>query len=135
MLTSFTEAMLLDTTRFTTERSVDALAPFVRHVLPSLSKLLSGLQAPLASGSPSLLVVTGNAQRAADLSRGLRPLLPRLPEEEEGSARKKRRTEEGEEEKEKEGEKPRLHVGKLFARHFKVRFSQTRVRSVKRNAC
>lgn len=50
------------------------------------------------TGQPAILVVTGHAQRAADLAKVLRNLLP---------------------EKRKDQEEP-IQVAKLFARHFKV---------------
>lgn len=66
-----------------------------------------------AHGTPRILVITGNAQRAADVARALRPL---LPSEERPTKRRK-------------GDKPTPkdtpassgpNVAKLFARHFKV---------------
>ena len=74
-------------------------APHTRSLaLPSLDQ---ALQAPehacrTKKGTPLLLCITGNAKRAADLARGLRPLLPAESSADGGT------------------------VAKLFARHFKV---------------
>jgi protein CMS1 len=67
--------------------------------MPSVEKVIAKLATvqPSRLGQPVILVITGNAQRAADLAKVLRKLSPSAP-----------------------GEEKKLPVGKLFARHFKV---------------
>jgi len=59
------------------------------------------------SGTPYLLVLTGNAQRAADLTRALRSLLPGT---DEPPAKRRKGG----------ASSPTPTVAKLFARHFKL---------------
>lgn len=62
-------------------------------------------------GTPRVLVLSGNAQRAADVGRALRALLPR-PSSETARPAKRQRT--------AASDASGPSVAKLFARHFKV---------------
>ncbi|KAJ9480054.1 hypothetical protein PHBOTO_003802 [Pseudozyma hubeiensis] len=75
------EAMLLDTSGFDQPRTLAALADFVRSCMPALVKSINDAKDASVSqpGRPALIMLTGNAQRAADLSRSLRALGPKLP--------------------------------------------------------
>ncbi|WFD18714.1 Protein cms1 [Malassezia caprae] len=101
----------------------DFLVGLQRKAFPKLSELeLQELRVPVVArhdelqdtkqpwmtepGTPYLLVLTGNAQRAADLTRALRVLLPGTDE-----PPAKRR---------KGASSPAPTVAKLFARHFKL---------------
>lgn len=64
-------------------------------------------------GAPRILVVSGNAQRAADLARAVRPLLPAAQSKRQGPAAATREP----------------TVAKLFARHFKVEEQDTWLRA------
>ena len=81
------EIMLLDTSAFDQPRTLETLAAFVRKCMPSIAKSVNDAQDPTVSkpGRPALIMLTGNAQRAADLARSLRPLGPKLPASAEGS--------------------------------------------------
>lgn len=72
-------------------------------MLPSAVKEFSSiaLADPGMEGHPALLVITGDAQRAADLAKALRKLNPSSSKPEKGKASS-------------------LPVAKLFARHFKI---------------
>lgn len=140
------ESMLLDTTAFTQPRTVDTLADFVRSCMPSIAKSVNDAKDPAVSqpGTPALIILTGNAQRAADLARGLRPLGPQLPTSAEASTNddtsagpaKRRKLGNGgskaqgqkgaaSESKESSSSNKALlggfSVAKLFARHFKLK--------------
>lgn len=66
-------------------------------------------------GAPLVLVVTGNAQRAADLARALRSVRASGDDgAEQPTKRRKTSTQRA------EAASPRPAVAKLFARHFKV---------------
>lgn len=75
------ESMLLDTTAFDQPRTLDTLATFVRKCMPSVANSVNDAQDPTVSqpGRPALIMLTGNAQRAADLARSLRALGPQIP--------------------------------------------------------
>ncbi|UZJ52481.1 hypothetical protein CBS101457_001801 [Exobasidium rhododendri] len=94
------ESMLLDTTSVKMERTEANIALFVNAAMPSLEKIIAKLATiePSRMGQPVILVITGNAQRAADLAKALRKLSPPS----------------------KADPKKALPVGKLFARHFKI---------------
>ena len=78
---------MAETYTFEQGRTLEHMPAFVRQFFPLPDTLSS------ECGAPHVLVVAGNAQRAADIARVLRVLLPN----------------------------PKTtHVGKLFARHFKV---------------
>lgn len=105
------ENMLIETIGWSGERTLDTLAPFVAEC----ACILTDVKVPLensAPGAPRIVVVSGNAQRAADLVRPLRKLLP-LDEE---PPRKKRAGAKASE----ESDPSRPTVAKLFARHFKA---------------
>ena len=74
------ESMLLDTTSFIQPRTLDTLADFVRKCMPSIAKSVRDSKDPAVAqlGRPALIMLTGNAQRAADLARSLRALGPEL---------------------------------------------------------
>lgn len=112
------------------------LAP-VHTVTPGLEELLESPTSALLNqkGSPAVLVLTNDALRATDLCRGLRALLPDLPEErgderngktkdgrskEQGVQKKKSKTDatttNGQQNK--SAATPTLHIAKLFSRHF-----------------
>ncbi len=131
------ESMLLDTTAFDKPRTVDTLADFVRKCMPSIAKNIVDSQHPSVSkpGHPALVILTGNALRAADLARGLRSLGPQLPDSEDRSTgpAKKRKVTNGSNKAQKDdadaksGSKDSkallggFSVAKLFARHFKLK--------------
>ncbi|SNX86035.1 uncharacterized protein MEPE_04744 [Melanopsichium pennsylvanicum] len=142
------ENMLLDTTSFTQPRILDTLPDFVRTCTPSIAKNVNDAKDPSVSqpGRPALIMLTGNAQRAADLARSLRPLGPQLltttdsddrsagssskrhklgngrahPDNEKKSAAggKKGATVTSKDDRERLGG---FSVAKLFARHFKLK--------------
>lgn len=128
-----TEKMLSDTTSVAVERTEASLARYIEQgedvlartssvspltrfppppAAPKASKLASSALTEVHSpGQPCILVITGNAQRAADLSRALRPLNPT------GSTSEKN----GKEATRKPLAKTAsIAVAKLFARHFKI---------------
>ncbi|GAC73057.1 hypothetical protein PANT_8d00046 [Moesziomyces antarcticus T-34] len=131
------ESMLLDTTAFDKPRTVDTLADFVRKCMPSIAKNIVDSQHPSVSkpGHPALVILTGNALRAADLARGLRSLGPQLPDSDDRSTgpAKKRKMANGSNKAQKDdadaksGSKDSkallggFSVAKLFARHFKLK--------------
>lgn len=140
------ESMLLDTTAFDQPRTLDTLADFVRKCMPSIAKSVNDAQDPTVSqpGRPALIMLTGNAQRAADLARSLRALGPQLPASTEASERengpsKKRKFEKGTSKGQKKDTSKKgvgsstvtskddrallggFSVAKLFARHFKLK--------------
>lgn len=142
------ESMLLDTCSFDQPRTLDTLADFVRKCMPSIAKSVNDAQDPTVSqpGRPALIMLTGNAQRAADLARSLRALGPKLPASAQGSngddrssgSSKKRKLgnskAQGENDQQKAGKKGAnvtskddrellggFSVAKLFARHFKLK--------------
>ncbi|CBQ73947.1 conserved hypothetical protein [Sporisorium reilianum SRZ2] len=146
------ESMLLDTTAFDQPRTVATLADFVRSCMPSTARSVNDAKDPTVSqpGRPALIMLTGNAQRAADLARGLRAVGPQLPgsgeaynDDEDRSAGSAKRRKlgngaskaQGKDDKaaagNKEGTKALLggfSVAKLFARHFKLKEHETWLR-------
>jgi protein CMS1 len=98
------ESMLVDCTSVKVGREEQVVGDFIKEAMPSLSGKITSLSTAntVKKGQPVLLVITGNAQRAADLAKVLRNLSP---------------TAKGEKDEKK---KKILPVGKLFARHFKV---------------
>lgn len=143
------ESMLLDTTGFDKPRTVDTLADFVRTCMPSIAKSVTDAKHPSASqpGRPALIILTGNALRAAELARALRPLGPQLPTSAEassnddrstGAAKRRKVDKDGPKSQGTEGKKGEakesssssnsnkallggFSVAKLFARHFKLK--------------
>ncbi|SPO32526.1 uncharacterized protein UTRI_04270 [Ustilago trichophora] len=142
------ENMLLDTTSFHQPRTLDTLVDFVRKCMPSIAESVTDAKHPTVSqpGRPALIMLTGNAQRAADLARSLRSLGPKLPASAEGSngddrlaaSSKKRKLgngkAHGENDKAAAAKKGAnvtskddrellggFSVAKLFARHFKLK--------------
>ncbi|EST09559.1 hypothetical protein PSEUBRA_000776 [Kalmanozyma brasiliensis GHG001] len=142
------ESMLLDTTAFDKPRTVDTLADFVRACMPSIAKSVTNAKDASVSqpGRPALVILTGNALRAAELARGLRPLGPQLPTSAEassnddgsaGPAKRRKVDKDGSKGQSKEGKKGEakessssssykallggFSVAKLFARHFKLK--------------
>ena len=111
------EHMLIETIGWERERTLDTLAPFIAEC----ACMLTDVRAPLedcAPGAPRIVVVSGNAQRAADLVRPLRTLLPRAaPKDDDEPPRKKRA---GAKAPEDESDPAQPTVAKLFARHFKA---------------
>lgn len=98
--------------------------------LPEVPRALADATSAANSqpGHPVVLVLSGNAQRSADLARGLRPLDPSPLSSEEKRPRKRARTEEkkankAEDESAKGAtlESKGITVAKLFARHFKLK--------------
>lgn len=105
------EHMLTETVSWDRERTLDTLAPFVTQC----ALVLTDVKKPLADsapGAPRIVVVSGNAQRAADLVRPLRTLLPK----EDEPPRKKRAGASADE----PTDPSQPTVAKLFARHFKA---------------
>ncbi|TKY84613.1 hypothetical protein EX895_006515 [Sporisorium graminicola] len=142
------ESMLLDTTAFNQPRTLATLADFVRSCMPSIARSVNDAKHPSVSqpGRPALIMLTGNAQRAADLARSLRAVGPQLPGSAEasnndeegrsaGSAKRRKlgngaSKAEGKDDKtatasKKESSNKALlggfSVAKLFARHFKLK--------------
>lgn len=66
-------------------------------------------------GMPSVLVLTGNAQRAADIARALRGLLPK-----DERPQKRHKHDKKSAAPHAAPHAPSVSVAKLFARHFKV---------------
>ncbi|GAC93749.1 hypothetical protein PHSY_001314 [Pseudozyma hubeiensis SY62] len=138
------EGMLLDTSGFDQPRTLASLADFVRSCMPALVKSINDAKHPSVSqpGCPALIMLTGNAQRAADLARGLRALGPKLPETTEGSDGDDRSAAPAKRQKLAKHDKTQgtktegrsvvkdgatkellggFSVAKLFARHFKLK--------------
>lgn len=67
-------------------------------------------------GAPLALIITGNAQRAADLARAVRTLVPADGGDAEERAPKRQKRATGD----AKPSAPRPTVAKLFARHFKL---------------
>ncbi|KAG7452698.1 uncharacterized protein BT62DRAFT_1070437 [Guyanagaster necrorhizus] len=101
--TAVPESAIADTTSWQEPRTLDKLAEFIIKAVPSLRTRL--LQKSKATGSPTLLFVTGAALRVADVTRVLKD--------------KRLRGEKG-------GE-----VAKLFAKHFKLAEHVTYLRRTK----
>ncbi|WFD36619.1 Protein cms1 [Malassezia cuniculi] len=99
------EHMLTETLDWDQDRSLDTLAAFVqKYVRTSLDSS--------SPGQPKIIVVSGNAQRAADLVRPLRTLLPR------DEPPPKKRVKGSDAAPAADPSTPT--VAKLFARHFKA---------------
>ncbi|KAN0060116.1 Protein cms1 [Thecaphora frezii] len=130
-----TEAMLIDTTSFDQPRKEESLAAFVRKYAKNAVEAFADASSPVRQkpGHPGVLVLTGNAQRAADLAKALRSLNP-SPQadkpEASGKPPKKKLKTQGAGAKpsatvgEESGAKGSFTVGKLFARHFKLKEHQ-----------
>ncbi|PBK77948.1 hypothetical protein ARMSODRAFT_946792 [Armillaria solidipes] len=101
--TAVPESAIADTTSWQEPRTLDKLVEFIIKVVPSLRTRL--LQKSKATGSPTLLFVTGAALRVVDVTRVLKD--------------KKLRGDKG-------GE-----VAKLFAKHFKLAEHVTYLRRTK----
>lgn len=114
------QSMLIDTTAFAPARTEQSLAGFVRQCLPEVVKRVQDDKdaSRKQPGQPLLLVLTGNAQRAADLSRSLRLLYAPL---EDASQTKSKGTSKGADSSEKPANASGIVVAKLFARHFKLK--------------
>lgn len=144
------ETMLLDTTGFDQPRTLDTLPDFVHNCMPLIAKCINDPQDPAISqpGRPALIMLTGNAQRAADLARSLRALGPKLPVSPQASddddramgSSKKRKVGKGTAKAQDKGKEATggrkgasvtskdsrallggFSVAKLFARHFKLK--------------
>lgn len=138
------EAMLLDTTPFDRPRTLETLADFVRLCLPTTARSVNDAKHPSVSspGRPALIMLTGNAQRAADLARSLRSVGPQLPNSAEASNAEHRSAASAKRRKfDKDNKAPAsqkegkavikdsntkellggFSVAKLFARHFKLK--------------
>lgn len=102
--------MLVDSTSVDVERSLELIPRFLESALPKTIETLTDVS-PTSSqpGQIVILIVTGNAQRAADLARPLREISPSqsvvCKEQSQGDSERK---------------KKRAPVAKLFARHFKL---------------
>ncbi|SPO37225.1 uncharacterized protein PSFLO_02697 [Pseudozyma flocculosa] len=132
-----TENMLVDTTSFDRPRKEESLAAFVRKYAPETAQALSDASAPInmRPGRPGAVVLTGNAQRAADLAKALRALDPNPavdgPSESSRPPKKRQKQAQGAvvavETPHKSNDKGHVGfiVGKLFARHFKLKEHQT----------
>lgn len=120
------QSMLVDTTAFTLPRTEESLAEFVRQSCPEIVKKLQNAAdvANTKPGQPLLLVLTGNAQRSADLSRSLR-LLAFPPPTQSDSASKPEANSKGSLSSatatDKSVKGSGVTVAKLFARHFKLK--------------
>ncbi|EPQ29917.1 uncharacterized protein PFL1_02590 [Pseudozyma flocculosa PF-1] len=131
------ENMLVDTTSFDRPRKEESLAAFVRKYAPETAQALSDASAPInmRPGRPGAVVLTGNAQRAADLAKALRALDPNPavdgPSESSRPPKKRQKQAQGAvvavETPHKSNDKGHVGfiVGKLFARHFKLKEHQT----------
>ncbi|CDR87341.1 uncharacterized protein SPSC_00467 [Sporisorium scitamineum] len=140
------ESMLLDTTTFDQPRTLATLADFVRSCMPSTARSVNDAKDLTVSqpGRPALIMLTGNAQRAADLARRLRAVGPQLPGSAEasnddedrwaGSAKRRKlgngaskaggkddKTGAGKKESSNKALLGGFSVAKLFARHFKLK--------------
>ena len=119
------ETMIVDTSSFKPPRKEDALAEFVRTFLPSVPKHLAKPDHLIntKTGCPAVLVLTGNALRATDLARALRPLDPRPADvKAAASSRPPNKRQKTDDTKDKGTDGPSFFtVAKLFARHFKLK--------------
>ncbi|CAO1626567.1 unnamed protein product [Jaminaea pallidilutea] len=131
------QARLVDSTTWKGGRSAGDLAVLLKKLTPGLEELLESPASALLNqkGSPAVLVLTNDALRATDLCRGLRGLLPGLPEEgsdeRNGKTKDGRSKEQGVQKKKSKTDAtttngqqnqsaatPTLHIAKLFSRHF-----------------
>lgn len=117
------QAMLIDTTAFTLPRTEDSLADFVRTCIPDVvTKLQDASNASnTKNGQPLLIVLTGNAQRAADLSRSLRLLGPPSQPQPVPTAKATKSSKVAVNSTDKPANGSSITVAKLFARHFKLK--------------
>lgn len=124
---STTEKMLVDSTSVEVERVLGLLPRFLEGAMPKAIESATHADQGSGPGQVVILVVTGNAQRAADLARPLRQLSPRLTPV-NGRGGKEGKNEEEEMESEGQGRSKAASekgdksapVAKLFARHFKL---------------
>lgn len=113
-----TEKMLVETTSLSVQRIDANLSEFIRRTAPKATEqAASALKDKHDPGQPCILVITGNAQRAADLSRALRPLSPADASQ---PSKRIKKDEEGKTKTENDMISSSAAVAKLFARHFKV---------------
>jgi protein CMS1 len=113
-----TEKMLVETTSLSVQRIDANLSEFIRRIAPKATEqAASALKDEHDPGQPCILVITGNAQRAADLSRALRPLSPADASQ---PSKRIKKDEEGKTKTENDRKPSSAAVAKLFARHFKV---------------
>lgn len=118
------QSMLVDTTAFTRPRTEESLADFIRECLPAVVEMLQdGTEiANTKFGQPLILVITGNAQRSADLSRGLRLLAQQSnPGSSALSSKSSQNASGTSSNMEKAANGSSATVAKLFARHFKLK--------------
>lgn len=108
------QAMLVDTSGLDIKREAETLAQFILKAMPKVTEAITAVKDEAVCGQPSILVVSGNAQRAADLSRSLRSLNP--GQESDGKEKKN-------------GKSAKVAVAKLFARHFKIDEQKTFLQS------
>ncbi|PWN33856.1 uncharacterized protein FA14DRAFT_190969 [Meira miltonrushii] len=100
------QSMLIDTSGLDIKREADTLAQFILKAMPKVTEAIKSVKDEGVCGQPSVLVISGNAQRAADLSRSLRSLNPS--------------SDSNGKEKNNGKSKGKVAVAKLFARHFKI---------------
>lgn len=108
------------------DRELEDMADFLKHHVDAL-KSIDETTATDKTGSPTVLVLTNNALRAAHLAQELRKLLPGWTPESSSNARPtkktKRTADPPSQEQEEEASKSsisaaRLQIAKLFSRHF-----------------
>ena len=115
------QSMLIDTSGISMNREADTLAQFILKAIPKVQEAIATVKDEGICGQPSILVVSGNAQRAADLSRSLRSLNP--SSENNGKEKNNGKS------KDESLPKSKIAVAKLFARHFKIDEQKTFLQS------
>lgn len=109
------ESMLIDVSLVDMDRSLAQIVEFLKGAVPQVYKTIQTSSLRTAeAGLPYVLFISGNAQRAADIARSIRPLIPH------GGKIKESGKENGEGGEEKSRVVPKAAVAKLFARHFKI---------------
>ncbi|PWN50571.1 hypothetical protein IE53DRAFT_387111 [Violaceomyces palustris] len=121
-----TERMMVETTAFESPRTEDFLGTFIQKFCPSTVKALLDPKSSSNSkpGHPSVLVLTGNALRAAKLSRSLKALNPTPSSTSQKPPKKRVKGDDGSSSittTSKGDTEPTFTVAKLFARHFKLK--------------
>ncbi|MCO5589978.1 hypothetical protein L7F22_043947 [Adiantum nelumboides] len=109
------QSMLIDTSGLDVKREAETLAQFIVKTVPKVKEAITAVKDEGVCGQPCVLVISGNAQRAADLSRSLRSLNPNSNNNGEEKKVKEKIIDKNESKS-----KSKVAVAKLFARHFKV---------------
>lgn len=122
------QSMLIDTSGLNMKREAETLSQFILKAVPKVKEGIAAVKEADVRGQPFILVISGNAQRAADLSRSLRSLNTSW----DANERKEKKDDKSKAETNKKNEKhtsSKVAVAKLFARHFKIEEQKTFLQS------